>query len=73
MPFSGWVWEILIWIGKKGNNKKIINISIKWIVLLLEIYILKIMYDYNPDKLILSLFPVYLEQMDSGVREFRKN
>ena len=73
MPFSGLVWEILIWIGKKDNNKKRINISIKWIVLLLEIYIRKIMYDYNPDKLILSLFPVYLEKMDSGVREFRKN
>lgn len=39
--------------------------------MLLEIYILKIMYDYNPDKLILSLFPVYLEKVNSGVREFR--
>lgn len=41
--------------------------------MLLDIYILKIMYDYNPDKLILNLFPIYLEKMDSGVREFRKN
>ena len=45
----------------------------KWFILLLEINILKIMYDYNPDKLILNLFPVSLEQMDSGLREFREN
>lgn len=45
----------------------------KWILLWLDIVILKIIYDFKPDKFILNLLPVPLEQMDSGLREFRMN
>lgn len=45
----------------------------KWIISLFEIDILKIIHDYNPDKLILNLIPISLEPIHLGHRELRKN
>lgn len=78
MPFDNlgleWVQKIFIWIGEKGQKKKKrININMKWIISLFEIDILKIIHDYNPDKLILNLFPISLEPIHLGHRELRKN
>lgn len=52
---------------KEGND------NIKWSLFLFVRVILKIISKFKPDKLILNLLLVSLQQVDSGVRELRMN